>query len=154
MPVAARKCNIRYYKKHILDYRHWIKILSGKSKAISWKNLVIIPGVIAGPIVRKLKGLTRRRNLAETEHRPIDPGIDKWEKLFSRGMAVQLIYSEGSHYVDLYHHSLATPLKPFRKNKALEYRLVKNADHTFTPVWAQQRLADIVCNWAEEKSQS
>jgi len=154
LPVAARKCNIRYYKKHLLDYRRWIKIFSGKSKAISWKNLVAIPGIIAGPIIRKLKGLMGRRKPAQTEHRPIDPGIDKWEKLFDRGIAVQLIYSEGSHYVDLYHHSLAAHLKPFRKNNALEYRLVKNADHTFTPVWAQQRLADTVCNWAKEKSQS
>jgi hypothetical protein len=154
MPVAARKCNIRYYKKHLLDYRRWIKILSGKSKAVSWKNLVIIPGIIAGPVGRKLKVLMGGRNPAETQHLPIDPGIDKWEKLFNRGIAVQLIYSEGSHYVDLYHHSLAAHLKPFRKNKALDYCLVKNADHTFTPVWAQQRLADTVCNWAKEKSQS
>jgi hypothetical protein len=154
MPVAARKCNIRYYKKHLLDYRRWIKILSGRSKAVSWKNLRAIPAALTGPLIQKAKRFLHRRDHAPVAApRPVvDSGIDKWETLFKRGLAVQLIYSEGSHYVDLYHHSLAAPLKPFRKRKALDYRLISNADHTFTPVWSQQRLADLVCRWVEDKS--
>jgi hypothetical protein len=149
LPVVSRKCHIRYYRKHLFDYRRWIKVFTGKSQAISW---------------RKLLGRLRHRRAphAPAAYRPVhaaarpavDTGIDKWEALFNRGLAAQLIYSEGSHYVDLYHHSLAEALKPYRRRKMLEYRLISNADHTFTPVWSQQRLADLVCRWVEGRSQS
>lgn len=164
LPDASRKCHVRYYRKHLFDYRRWLKIFSGNSKAISWNNLRAAPAALFGRLLRKTSGATSATGApagsgvttgpVNTSTRAIDTGIDKWEALFQRGLAAQLIYSEGSHYVDLYHHSLAAALKPFRKRKLLEYRLISNADHTFTPVWSQQRLATLVCQWAEKKSQS
>jgi len=148
LPIASRKCNIRYYRKHLLDYRRWIKVFTGNSQAISWQKLW---GRLRH---RKTPDAVAANRPVRTAARPpIDTGIDKWNELFNRGLAVQLIYSEGSHYVDLYHQSLAAALKLFRRKKLLEYRLIGNADHTFTPVWPQQRLADLVCRWVEGKSQ-
>jgi hypothetical protein len=154
MPIASRQCNIRYYRKHLFDYRRWIKILSGNSKAVSWNNLRALPGTVTGWVRRKVAPTGTAGRPANTVTRPaVDEGIDKWENLLRRGLAAQLIYSEGSHYVDLYHHSLAAALKPFRKRKQVEYRLISHADHTFTPVWSQQRLSDLVCRWVEGQSQ-
>ncbi len=155
--AAHRNCSIRYYKKHLFDYRRWRKILSGKSKVFTLKNLQAAPAALFFPVAKKIKKLFRRRPPPcekDTTASPGASGIDKWNILFNRGVVVQLIYSEGSHYIDLFNQTLATALQPFRKEQQLALHLIKDTDHTFTPVWSQQLLTDLVCTWTIQKNQS
>lgn len=156
-PEAARRCSIRYYKKNLFSARRWVKLLSGKSKAL---NRVRVGNALRSVNLRTLKRIgravfaMREQKTADTPAPLIHPEAGKWKSLVDRKVAINLIYSEGSPYIDLYNLKLAPVLKDYRRSNRLDFHYIRNADHTFTPVWSQSLLTDLICNWVAKRHHS
>jgi len=78
----------------------------------------------------------------------------KWETLAQRQANVLLIYSEGSVFWDIYKTANRDFLKAAYPADRLTVVFHKNADHTFTLLSAQERLANWIEQWLDALSES
>ena len=78
----------------------------------------------------------------------------KWETLARRKADVLLAYSEGSVFWDIYKAANRDFLAAHYPADRLTVAFHKNADHTFTLLSAQERLANQVEQWLDPLSAS
>ncbi|WP_188937873.1 serine aminopeptidase domain-containing protein [Puia dinghuensis] len=128
---ADRQLRIRYYKKHLFSWERWIKFFSGKSRLLSLKNIL------------KKKQVNGQMSV------DLSNNLTPWENLFKRKVKIQLIFSEGSIAIDIYKLTLSKWLNG--ENGLLQTILVKDVDHTFTPIWSQKYLSDLTMAWLKKE---
>lgn len=146
---ANRRLRIRYYKKNIFNQGRWLKLLSGRSKFLSFKNIVYAGKLILLSAKKKIKQLRRKTARKEGNSTVIsrENTLLPWKTLFERGVKIQMIFCEGGIAVDIYNLTLATPLIDYQKRRAIQTIVVNDVDHTFTPIWSQNHLADLTTSW-------
>ena len=133
-PDAAKQIQLRYYKKSLLKADRWLKVLRGKSKALTLGKF----NLLFRRLFRKRQPANKDRH---AEKRPVP-----FEVLKDRNVALLLVLAEGSTAFDLV--QLA-----YNKNdlQGKEYVIMKNVDHTITPVWAQNALFDRILQWCNSR---
>lgn len=147
-PIAQRKSKIRYYKKYLFNYRRWMKILTGKSGAITWGNLLFIVRFVSSQVKRKIIRPRKINNeIAKTEtHSKVNFSICEWKKLFDKKTKIYLIFCEGDIAIDIFNLTIAKEL--INQNyKDIQIELINDVDHTFTPIWAQELLIAKINEW-------
>ena len=127
----------RYYYKHLLDYKSWWRVITGKSNLSRIIKLLI----------SKIKNLLYRKEYVLLE---INPSI-KWSSLIERGVDLFLIYSEGSVALDTFHLILENYLSGLRTSGRLSVEVIEHADHVFTLIWSQNILIDLIYQWVRNK---
>lgn len=142
-PVASRNTTIRYYKKNIFSFTRWKKIVTGKSRVINKSN---IKGLI-----RIVFGRVKRKSGEKLLHQPpINSGseqLNNWRKLLDRGVEIFEIYSEGSQSYDYYRMADYKSLRKSKEGYQWKTKILKDVDHTFTPVWSHYELIESVKSW-------
>ena len=130
----------RYYRKQLLDYRSWWRIITGKSNLNS----------ITRFLVTKARGM-----LSRNENMPIEtnPSIE-WDSLIERGVGLFLIYSEGSTALDAFRMLLANRLSGLRESGDLPVEVIEHTDHVFTLLWSQNALMDLINRWIQHEQRS
>jgi pimeloyl-ACP methyl ester carboxylesterase len=141
LPVAERKNAIRYYKKNLLSIKRWVKLLTGQSLLLNSSNIY----ALAKHLTRKSFSVFRS-NGKNAPQKPVF-SIIQWNKLLKREVKTCLIFCEGSIFYDLYKLTIASELEKFRNEEFFEVKILKNVDHTFTPIWSQKLLWEILNNW-------
>lgn len=148
VPKAHRKTALRYYKKNIFSLQRWMKLLSGKSKILTVKNVAILLRSIWVAMASKAK---KESAFDGDRHQPLvasqPTSAGQWEKLVERGVKVQLIFCEGGSAIDIYNLTIAQQLSKYQKTREIETTLVNDVDHTFTPLWSQDYLSDLISSW-------
>jgi hypothetical protein len=142
--TAAKKTAMRYYKKNIFSVKRWLKIISGKSNIFSRNNIFILQGLINRG---KKKTNSEKPGVFVTTDEKV--GIEEWEKLFKRNVKIYLIFCEGGTYIDLFKLTISGQLEAINRNGQLKIELIKDVDHTFTPVWSQELLTEKISNWID-----
>jgi len=122
------------YRTRLLSPRSWIRLLTGQSEA--WSLLT--------------QRLRSRRKIAAPPPAPavesVSPGI-RMRQFAERGGSLCLVFSEGNPA----HYNFRTALTQQIGNVPdgrLRVEVVAETDHIFTPLDAQRRLLDAVCDWA------
>ena len=69
--------------------------------------------------------------------------------LKERGVRVVHVYSEGDEGLDYLHVLAGRRLRIWLDSGLLTMEVIDGADHTFTLLWSQQRLLQIVSEWAQ-----
>lgn len=149
--IASKACSMRYYKKNALKASRWIKILSGQSKVFSKKNVSTFFNLISKDV---LKRINRKQKTALQDHRGENGDrypITNWEKLMGRKVCMLHVFSEGSVAYDVYNITVAKKLKGFIQQGLLDFELLNNVDHIFTPDWSQELLVSMVTSWLSRK---
>ena len=73
----------------------------------------------------------------------------RMQQLAERGVRVLHIYSEGDKTLDYLQVALGDRLPEWRRRGWLDVRIVRGTNHTFTPLWKQRELVDIIGTWAQ-----
>lgn len=131
-PIAQNIISSRYYKKHLFDYRRWLKFFTGKSQ-----------------VTKSVKKLLRRKRPARKSS-SIDTNASYFREIVERLNVPKtlLVYSEGSITYDIFNLSIAKDVfKKLGGSSNIECKILKDIDHTFTLQWSQEYLASLIKNW-------
>lgn len=130
----------RYYRKHLLDYRSWLRVITGRSDLGNIRRLLI---------TKTKRLLSRKKNVPVRT----DPSI-RWNSLIERGADLFLIYSEGSAALDSFRLLLEKSLSRLRSSGKLPVEIVEHTDHVFTLVWSQNILVDLIHQWVRNEERN
>lgn len=148
--TAFKACSMRYYKKNALNANRWVKLFSGKSKAFSKKNISVFFNLVSKTITKRIS-LQQKQGSKKTEDFTEQFPINDWEKLIDRKVCMLNVFSEGSDAYDVYNLTIANKLKGFVQKGLLDFKLLNDVDHIFTPEWSQEHLISILTNWISSK---
>ncbi len=140
--IALKNCAIRYYKKHIFSFKRWVKIITGKSNIVRLVLKIIIYSIRGLSKKIFLKGVKHNENVDADQF-----AIDDWIKLLNKNIKTYLIFSEGSPMIDVFNLTIAKQLKDYTNNHNLQINVIKDVDHNFTPIWAQELSTTLICKW-------
>lgn len=132
--------SIKFYRQQLLNLETWKRLIKGRVNA----------SYIIGGITRILK-----KRLAVTLADTLDregPSTDptklnvrgSFRKLLKQGMNVFLLYSASDGGLPEMGTQLGRHASSMRKFENFKFECVDGADHTFTPLWAQRRLLDML----------
>ena len=135
--------SMRFYRSRLLDASTWKRLVTGQV------NLgVILFGMAA--IVRKrlalrLAGLRSALVAGSTPAMPRSTDIRGiFRGFLQRGVEVFLVFSANDGGLDEVETHLGPNAARLRKHEHFKFQIVDGADHTFTPLWAQRRLSDLL----------
>ncbi len=132
---------IGFYRRHIFDASTWQRLMTGHISA--W---LIISGVIA--TLRKRFGLRFsdlfQRDVASGVPRPQPDVENAFRRLLQRGVNTFLVYSAADGGLNEMEAHLGRDASALRNYANFNLQIVDGADHTFTPLWAQRRLLDLI----------
>lgn len=144
---ARRNCSIRYYKKNLFNKNRWIKVLTGKSKVLNKKNFISALYMVTFFFLKLTKKVLKLNKSQETKNKERTFSIQQWVILFNRNVKIYLIFSEGSSMIDIFNLTFSKQLKLYEKDNLLKVETIKDVDHTFTPVWSQDLVTRLICDW-------
>jgi hypothetical protein len=166
---AERNTARRYYKKHIFSLKRWIKLISGRSNFLNANKIAVWIKLI-GQLARKFInvknitiGIKKKWSPTLLQKGAEDKNdsyqvvlanqslLNPWDTLIDRGVKIQMIFCEGGTAIDLYNMTLAKQLKKNIKAGELQSILIKDVDHTFTPIWSQNHLSDLTTSWLRKE---
>lgn len=153
--IAVSNCRIRYYKKNILSFKRWVKLASGKSKILSKGNIVSIFYFLIFRFKDFFKMKKTSKAMREEKSTLVlynRYGVKDWEKLIQKKVRIQLIFCDGGTALDIFNLTIARFLRKIQDEYSPKIIFVKDVDHTFTPIWSQELLIDLISKWITEKS--
>ena len=129
-----------FYRSQLFSWGTWSRLLSGQINV-----RIIAAGVIANLRKRWKLRLERaiQRDNAAIEAKPHDVRAT-FQRLMRDGTNVFLLYSANDGGLNELETQLGENAKSLQKHSRFKFQIVDGADHTFTPLWAQRRLLDLV----------
>jgi alpha/beta superfamily hydrolase len=126
---------VQHYRRIVLASsfraKNWLKALSGDM------NLPLLRQAVRG--FRLHNPLRRQR----AEPAPREYALVRLHALSARGVRLLHIYSEGDEGLDYFRLVLG------KEADAQPMELIRGANHTFTLLWSQERLVQVICAWAK-----
>jgi len=131
---------LNFYRREIFNPQTWKRLFKGQ--------------INAGLIITGISGILKRRlalRLADSldlDSASKDPAKlnvrGSFRKLLKQGMNVFLLYSAHDGGLPEMGTQLGRHAASLRKFERFRFECVDGADHTFTPIWAQRRLLDLL----------
>ncbi len=146
--------NKRYYKKNLFSTKHWLKVLSGRSKIFRIKNILLLPiGIFAflSNILRRENSTLKVNLTNQVESDTESSIIKKWSNLIDRKVSVFHIFSEGSKSLDVFRYNIEKRLQKINNNSQIMIEIIKDVDHTFTHMWSHNYLINLICEWLKKQ---
>lgn len=132
--------------------RHFWRIaLRSSFSAKNWRKML---GGQLDPlrILRTMVGMPVRALFGSKETaEPVQPhdGAADLRRLGERGVRLFHLYSEGDEGLDYFHVVLGDVAKA-TSDATSRYEVIRGANHVFTLLWSQDRLEELVMEWAGE----
>lgn len=129
-----------FYRSRIYDWETWRRLLTGQINV-----RIIMAGVVAN-LRKKWKLRLERaiqRDDSAAEGKPQDVRAT-FQRMMKGGTNVFLLYSANDGGLNELETQLGENAKALQKHSRFKFQIVEGADHTFTPLWAQRRLLDLV----------
>jgi pimeloyl-ACP methyl ester carboxylesterase len=131
---AQLRTDYRYYRRQWFNLDRWKRLLRGAS------NLRAACGVLVGSLAHQIRRLDSQRERSAVEA--------DLAQLQSRKIDVLAICSEGSVAWDVMNLVYGSPEKLLASVDRLRLEFVEDCDHAFTPIWSQERLGELIVDWA------
>jgi len=119
--------------------KNWKKALAGK---LDPRNILRM--MVGGPLKRLL-----HRPPASAQAAAPDP-FEELQKLTRRGVRLFHLYCEGDEGLDYFHVVLGRNVARLEQDGLSRVRVLKGANHVFTMLWSQDRLRELVLEWAAD----
>ncbi len=129
------------YKKAVFQLRTWQRLARGEINVAAALANALPPGVF-GAVKRVRAGASR----AGLEVLALTPLARKFRTLARRGTKVLLVFNDGEPMIKVVDNDLAGLTRYFDRG-TLAQVLLEGTDHTFVPVWSQQRVLDVVTDF-------
>jgi dienelactone hydrolase len=137
--------SLRFYRARLMDGATWKRVLRGEVN-VRW---------IASGISNLLRQRVVNRLSAVFSHKPkvVAPLEDMaystdvhglFRGLLQREVRVFLLFSANDGGLDEVETHLGANASRLRRQKHFRFEVVDGADHTFTPIWAQKKLGDLL----------
>jgi hypothetical protein len=132
-----------------LTHHFWRIALRSSFRAKNWRKM--IGGQLdLARILRTMIGLPLRALFGSRE--TVEPalphdGAADLRALTSRGVRLFHLYSEGDEGLDYFHVVLGDVQKA-TSDPCSRFEVVRGANHVFTLLWSQDRLEELVMEWA------
>lgn len=143
LQVRSRKGirSLGFYRGRMLRGGTWVRILQGQV------NLRLIASGVAAVLRRRLvQRLAALRAGTHADAAP-DTGVnvrEAFSTLLRRGVSVFLVFSASDGGLDEVETHLGPGARRLAGSPHFKLQIVDGADHTFTPLWAQRRLCDLL----------
>lgn len=137
--------SFRFYLRAALREETWSRLLRGQ---VNWK------GILSALTVRGLKRV--RASLQQGIERLINERLrenkilSNFKTLLSRQIQMLLIYSQEDPGLDELTLHAGEDARLLRSYRNFRFELIDGPDHTFTPVWSQRRLTEMIAAYLEE----
>jgi hypothetical protein len=69
--------------------------------------------------------------------------------MVERGVQLLHVYCEGDEGLDYFHLVVGSRAEMWKAEWCLRVEIIRGANHTFTLLWTQERLLDVLRRWAE-----
>jgi len=103
-----------------------------------------------GRILESLSSLVRSRP-GRHEWQAVGAGwFSELHSLMDRGIRIQMVSSEGSPTWEALRLTMSHSPAVLNGSPNLSIEMIPKTDHSFTLLWAQDRLIELVSNWAEK----
>lgn len=130
-----------FYRSNLLNAGTWRRLVTGEI------NFFLIVAGVAAMLKKRLalrwSALLRLRFGARAEAAPLDVK-NTFQNFLRREVNVFLIYSAADGGINEMETHLGPDAAALRKHARFKLQIVEGADHTFTPLWAQRRLLDLL----------
>lgn len=125
------------YKRAALDPRSWVKLAKGEVKVDALVQ--VLSRRAASAAEASLREVARRVG------RPLPEDLGaELEVVAKRRIPMFFVFASGDPGLELLHTQGGSAARRLRARQQLKLALVDGPDHTFTPVWAQDKLAAIL----------
>ena len=137
--------SLRFYRARLLDGATWKRVLRGEVN-VRW----IASGV--GNLLRQ-RVVNRLSSAISPKPKVVVPLEDMaysadvhglFRGLLQREVRVFLLFSANDGGLDEVETHLGANASRLRRQKNFRFEVVEGADHTFTPIWAQRKLGDLL----------
>ena len=129
----------RHYESAARRWESWVRLLTGRVNVVHVAKTMLtrIATVAHAKAVSALRGLHLMPQAVEDAARDL-------RKICDRGTDVLLVFSEGDPGLDFLKRHHAGALRRLVRRANFAFHVVANADHTFTPLDARVRVADLL----------
>jgi alpha-beta hydrolase superfamily lysophospholipase len=136
-------------RSRALSRHYWRIALFSSFSAKHWSNL-LAGRARRGAVMKAARGLWPG-GLSASRTGPVSSVADEAEarlrSLAERGTRVLHVYSEGDEGMDYLQAAFGHRLRAWRAEGLLELEVIRGTNHTFTLLWSQERLLEVVCDW-------
>jgi alpha-beta hydrolase superfamily lysophospholipase len=129
-----------FYQRALLDPDTWRRAITGD---IDFRTI----GRAMADRAKHRAELELKRLLTKAQLISPDSWVDvgqSFQQLLDRGTTTHLIYSANDEGIDHLSSQVGSRLKRLRKHERFNYTLIDGPDHTFTQIWAQARLQEVL----------
>ena len=144
-----------YIRNRAIARYYWRMAFFSSFSAKSWlraiKGKVDYPSILRVIMSSQLRSLFgwKRKVSSGVNHGAADVRL-----LTERGVSLLHVYAEGDEGLDYLHVILGNNLQEWSASGQLRVEIIQGVNHTFTPLWSQEHLLNIVQNWAQEMVQN
>lgn len=125
------------YSKAAFDPQSWLKLVRGKVK------LKALAQVLSRRVASEAD--TRLRRVARKVGRPLkDDLAAELEAVAKKQVGMFFVFADGDPGLELLTTAGGESVQTLRDKRALKLTVIEGPDHTFTPIWAQEKLASIL----------
>lgn len=139
--------SFRFYARAAFKRKTWERLLQGE---VRWK------GILEALSIRALRyartSLAHRVARFRSQHGLAGTTISRFKKLLGRGVRVFLIYSQEDPGLDELALQVGRNASRLRAHRAFRIELIEGPDHTFTPIWSQKRVEQLITDAVKEWS--
>ena len=135
----------RFYLRTSVQKETWLRLIRGQ---INWKGIVgAISRRMSQRIIATWRTAISRRLHHETK---LSEVARNFISLESRGTEIFMIFDSSEGGIDLMEEHLGKGARLMIKRKKFRIEFIDQADHTFTPIWAQSYVCDLIGeHWAQ-----
>ena len=137
--------SLRFYRARLLDGATWKRVFRGEVN-VRW----IVAGVgnlLRQRVVNRVSALISPKPtvVAPLEDRAYSTDVHGlFRGLLQRGVKVFLLFSANDGGLDEVETHLGANASRLRRERNFRFEVVDGADHTFTPLWAQRKLGEML----------
>lgn len=135
--------SLRFYRSRILDRGTWSRVMRGQ---VDTKVIMFgVANLLRKRMAKRLSSVVRVRGaapLADMTHSTDVQAL--FRKLLHRNVKVFMVFSANDGGLDEVETHLGENAVRLRRAEHFRFQVVEGADHTFTPMWAQRRLCELL----------
>ena len=135
--------SLRFYRSRLLDRGTWSRVLRGQ---VNTKVIVFgVADLVRKRVAKRLTSVVRAgASVPLSELQDSADVMALFRGLLQRGVNVFMVFSANDGGLDEVETHLGEKASHLRKYDHFSFEVVEGADHTFTPIWAQRRLGDLL----------
>jgi pimeloyl-ACP methyl ester carboxylesterase len=134
--------SFRFYLRAALQKDTWSRLLQGR---VHWQGIM---RALAERMIKNARTNLRHKVVALIENRITENRVwTKFKKLLERNTQLYLIYSQEDPGLDEFALQLGRDFRRLSSYRTFKMDLIDGPDHTFTPLWSQKRIEDMITDY-------